>query len=92
MDFKHKKVQKSFRISEDLIQYLEENFEGKNLTDKLEAMIRYCILEKPQLDREINFHRKQLSKLKKDISSITSLQSRIQSIQYHLNCIDDMLK
>ncbi|XCP83594.1 hypothetical protein ABXS75_10915 [Roseburia hominis] len=92
MDLKYKKIQKSFRLSEDLVQYLEDTYDGKNLTEKLEAMIQHCILEKPRLDKEIAFRKKELARLKKEASRIEALNSKIQSIQYHLDAACDLLK
>ena len=65
-----KEHRRSFRYSEEINQIIE-NFEGNNLSEKFDRLIRHCHLLVPEAERTLQTFNDAILEKKKELSEVT---------------------
>ena len=74
-----KSVQKSIRISEDVLKYIEKQ-EGNGFNEKLCNMVLYCMEHEADIKKKVASAEKRLETVEKQINEKRNLLERLESI------------
>lgn len=85
------KVQKSFRLAEEVVSQLEK-WKGETLTDKFENLIWFCFQEEPNIDRRIKAKKAELQRLEKKINSYQNIENDLESIKRYVDIAQNYCK
>lgn len=74
-----KNVQKSIRISEDVLKYIEKQ-EGNGFNEKLCNMVLYCMEHEADIKKKVSAAEKRLEVVEKQIGEKEELLEKLESI------------
>ncbi|MCX4378549.1 MAG: hypothetical protein OSJ61_20610 [Lachnospiraceae bacterium] len=74
-----KNVQKSIRISEDVLKYIEKQ-EGNGFNEKLCNMVLYCMEHEADIKKKVSAAEKMLEVVEKQIGEKEELLEKLESI------------
>ncbi len=87
-----KNVQKSIRISEDVLKYIE-NQEGNGFNEKLCNMVLYCMEHEADIKKKVTAAENRLEVVEKQISKKRDLLEKLESISRFVNsCLRSVIQ
>ncbi len=87
-----KNVQKSIRISEDVLKYIEKQ-EGNGFNEKLCNMVLYCMEHEADIKKKVTAAENRLEVVEKQISKKRDLLEKLESISRFVNsCLRSVIQ
>lgn len=87
-----KNVQKSIRISEDVLEYIEKH-EGNGFNEKLCNMVLYCMEHEADIRKKVTAAENRLEVVEKQISEKRDLLEKLESISRFVNsCLRSVIQ
>lgn len=87
-----KNVQKSIRISEDVLKYIEKQ-EGNGFNEKLCNMVLYCMEHGADIKKKVSAAEKELEVIEKHICEKRNILEKLESISRFVNsCLRSVIQ
>ena len=87
-----KNVQKSIRISEDVLKYIEKQ-EGNGFNEKLCNMVLYCMKHEAEIKKRVKAAEKRLEFVEKQISEKHDILDKLEAISRFVNsCLRSVIQ
>lgn len=83
-----KKETKDIRYNVRMTQQtfdIVDSFEGNSFTSKFEKLVEYSFIERKRIEAEINECQNELDELKKQISEMRSIKSKLNQIERYID-------
>ena len=81
---------RSFRFSDDVLKILED-FEGTNLNDKFNKIVRYCFMERPEIEKRLSELNAELKEKYKRLLDVRKQLNQLAEIGYQVTDIEKRL-